>query len=304
MTVFNRKAKQLQKDRAALSPDFEEYQYLRKEVGSRLTDRLHDMLDRKFPDVLELGCGGSSVVPYLESVPGVESVVRLNSSDIQLQQDPEPQASSKLKVHKVLGDEESLPFAKHSFDLVVSNLSLHWVNDLPGVFRQVQQVLKPDGLFLASMFGEATLWELRNAFLVGEQEREGGISNHVSPFAGVADIGDLLTRARFGLPTVDQESIVVDFKDPFVLMKELRLMGESNAQLSRRPYVPRDTFYAAAAAYKALYGKPNGGVPATFQIVYLIGWSPHPSQQQALSPGSAKASMKEFSQQVGEFKTL
>ncbi|KAL6042274.1 NDUF5 hydroxylase [Balamuthia mandrillaris] len=212
--------------------------------------------------------------------------------------------NNAVKVHKVLGDEESLPFAKHSFDLVISNLSLHWVNDLPGVFRQVQQVLKPDGLFLASMFGEATLWELRNAFLVGEQEREGGISNHVSPFAGVADIGDLLTRARFGLPTVDQESIVVDFKDPFVLMKELRLMGESNAQLSRRPYVPRDTFYAAAAAYKALYGKPNGGVPATFQIVYLIGWSPHPSQQQALSPGSAKASMKEFSQQVGEFKTL
>lgn len=105
--------------------------------------------------------------------------------------------------------------------MVISNLSLHWINDLPGVLTQIRRILKPDGLFLASMFGEETLWELRsgpiplhraycwpklmeqhrNAFLVAEQERDGGISNHVSPFVGVSDVGDLLTRANFALPT-------------------------------------------------------------------------------------------------------
>lgn len=112
-----------------------------------------------------------------------------------------------------------LPFEENTFDLVISNLALHWINDLPGVLTQIRRVLKPDGLFLASMFGEETLWELRystkpprlvihakaftfrNAFLIAEQERDGGISNHVSPFAGVSDVGDLLTRAKFALPT-------------------------------------------------------------------------------------------------------
>ncbi len=204
---------------------------------------------------------------------------------------------SAVKPERVVADEELIPFEEGTFDLVISNLALHWVNDLPGVLAQIRRVLKPDGLFLASMFGEETLWELRNAFLVAEQDRDGGISNHVSPFAGVSDVGDLLTRAKFALPTstlssfhshahartrtrtrtpnallllwvlaVDQEELVVDFADAFTLMRDLRGMGESNAQHFRRPYVPRSTMYAAAAAYKTLYGKEDGRVPATFQV--------------------------------------
>jgi len=178
------------------------------------------------------------------------------------------------------------------------------VNDLPGCFSQVRSILKPDGVFLVSMFGEETLWELRNSFLLAEQEREGGVSNHISPFVGVSDVGELLTRAKFALPTVDQEKIEVNYADPFVLMRDLREMGESNCQRMRRPYVPLTTFFSAAATYKALYSNPDGSVPATFQIVYGIGWAPHASQQRPKERGSAQFSLKDISDHAGEFKSF
>ncbi|ELR17109.1 methyltransferase domain containing protein [Acanthamoeba castellanii str. Neff] len=283
MNVFNRHVKRLQRDRAAADPESQDYDYLRKEIAARLADRLNDILDREFPSVLALGGAAAGVAEHLQEIPGVKRIVQLDSS---------------LKPERVVADEELIPFEEGTFDLVISNLALHWVNDLPGVLAQIRRVLKPDGLFLASMFGEETLWELRNAFLVAEQDRDGGISNHVSPFAGVSDVGDLLTRAKFALPTIDQEEVVVDFADAFTLMRDLRGMGESNAQHFRRPYVPRSTMYAAAAAYKALYGKEDG------RVVYMIGWCPHESQQKPKERGSAQFSLKEFAHSVGELKVV
>lgn len=154
------------------------------------------------------------------------------------------------KILNLLGDEEHLPFSPASFDLIVSNLSLHWINDLPGAMTQARDVLKPDGVFLASMFGGNTLKELRVAFQLAEQEREGGISPHISPSAHVADCGSLLQAAGFALPTVDVDTITVSYPDALVLMEHLQGMGESSAILTRRPYVSRETFLAAAAIYQ------------------------------------------------------
>lgn len=304
MNVFNRHVKRLQRDRAAADPESQDYDYLRKEIAARLADRLNDILDREFPSVLALGGAAAGVAEHLQEIPGVKRIVQLDSSPLSLARDQHLDADLAIKPERVVADEELIPFKEGTFDLVISNLALHWVNDLPGVLAQIRRVLKPDGLFLASMFGEETLWELRNAFLVAEQDRDGGISNHVSPFAGVSDVGDLLTRAKFALPTIDQEEVVVDFADAFTLMRDLRGMGESNAQHFRRPYVPRSTMYAAAAAYKALYGKEDGRVPATFQVVYMIGWCPHESQQKPKERGSAQFSLKEFAHSVGELKVV
>jgi NADH dehydrogenase [ubiquinone] 1 alpha subcomplex assembly factor 5 len=178
------------------------------------------------------------------------------------------------------------------YDLVTSNLNIHWVNDLPSLLFQVQDRLRPDGLALLSVFGGDTLMELRDAFLVAEQEREGRVSVRVSPMVGVADAGSLLGKAKFALTTVDAETIVINYRDIFQLMEDLRGMGESNAAVLRGPPLKRSTLFAAASAYQALYGNEDGTIPATFQIFFLTGWKPSENQQQPKRRGSASYSLK------------
>jgi len=164
------------------------------------------------------------------------------------------------------------------------------VNDLPGVMIQAQQLLRPDGLFLAVMLGGDSLFELRNALSVAEQEREGGLSARVSPQISTDDAGSLLTRAGYKLLTVDTDQLVVPYPDAITLMHELRAMGESNAATHRRGWLSRETMLAAAAVYQQLYADEleDGQVviPATFELVYMIGWAPGAQQPQPLARGS------------------
>ena len=134
----------------------------------------------------------------------------------------------------VAGDEELLPFADGSFDLAVSNLSLHWVNDLPGALLQLRRALKPDGLFIGAMLGGDTLFELRRCLMEAELDLTGGVSARISPFAEVRDAGGLLQRAGFSLPVVDSDTLTVTYDSAFKLMADLRGMGETNAGLNRR----------------------------------------------------------------------
>jgi SAM-dependent methyltransferase len=185
----------------------------------------------------------------------------------------------------VVAEEDALPFAPESFDLVMSVLSLHAVNDLPGALVQIRQVLKPDGLFLAALFGGDTLSELRRAFASGESDVAGGVSPRVSPFADVRALGALLQRAGFALPVADSERTSVRYSKFETLAADLRALGETNALAERRrKFLPR----AVLAATLAHLQDADGKFPATFEIVYLTGWSPHESQQQPLRPGSAK----------------
>ena len=173
------------------------------------------------------------------------------------------------------------------FDLVVSILRLHGMNDLPGALAQIRRALKPDGLFVAALFGGATLFELRDAFAAGEIETIGGITPRVAPFADVRELGALLQRAGFALPVADVERTTVRYRDFATLANDLRLMGETNA-LAERQNLSRATLRAALAHYAAKHSEPDGRLRATFDIVYLTGWAPHESQQQSLKPGSAK----------------
>jgi SAM-dependent methyltransferase len=188
----------------------------------------------------------------------------------------------------VCADEEFLPFATQSLDLVLSNLSLHWVNDLPGALSQIRMALKPDGLLLAALFGTETLKELRNVLIEAEAEVAGGVAPRVSPFTDVRDAGNLLTRAGFALPVVDAETVTVTYSDMFKLMADLRAMGETNAVIERRHVPTRsDVFLRAAALYAERFSDPRGRITATFQIITMTAWAPHASQQKPLRPGSA-----------------
>lgn len=189
----------------------------------------------------------------------------------------------------VVCNEEALPFATGSFDLVTSLLVLHGLNDLPGALVQIRRVLKPDGLFIAALLGGATLTELRQAFMAAEAELEGGASPRVAPFADVRDMGGLLQRADFALPVADVDTLSVRYTEPFALMRDLRAMGLTNSLVARRRTpLRRATLLRVAEIYLERFAGPNGRVTATFDLVWLSGWAPHAGQQRPLRPGSAK----------------
>jgi SAM-dependent methyltransferase len=183
---------------------------------------------------------------------------------------------------------EMLGLDRQNFDVGVSVFSLQTINDLPGALIQVRRALKPDGLFLAALFGGGTLKELRDSFAHGESETLGGISPRISPFADVRDLGSLLQRAGFALPVADGERLTVRYGDFSALVRDLRAHGQTNAlsERSRKP-LRRATLAAMLEHYRDRHSD-DGKLLATFEILYLTGWAPHESQQQPLRPGSAK----------------
>jgi SAM-dependent methyltransferase len=238
-----------------------------------LEERLSTVL-RTFSLAVDVGTPTPAAAEALRRNGRADTVIRLS---------PAPEAGS------VLGDEERLPFSGERFDLAVSLLALHGVNDLPGSLIQIRCALKPDGLFIGALLGGSTLTELRQALTQAEAEIEGGVSPRVAPFADLRDIGGLLQRAGFALPVTDSDMVRVRYADAFALMQDLRRMGLTNALHDRRRTpLRRATLMRTAEIYAERFGDPDGRIPATFEIVWLSGWTPHESQQKPLRPGSAK----------------
>jgi len=247
-----------------------------------LADRLDDVT-RKFPRALDLGCHGGEMAAALRGRGGIETLAQCDLSTAMARQ-------AAVNGHATLvADEELLPFAPESFDLVISNLSLHWVNDLPGCLLQIRHCLKPDGLLLAAMLGGDTLQELRQSLMEAELAEAGGVSPRLSPFADLRDAGGLLQRAGFALPVIDGDRLTVSYPDILKLMRDLRGMGETNAVRARtsRP-VSRAVAARADEIYRQRFGDGAGRLAATFQIIYLTAWAPAAGQQRALAPGSAR----------------
>lgn len=261
-------------DRALLRARFSRAQKLGPEefllarVAEDMAERLHATL-RDFAEAVDLGTPGTALGAALQArLPNLRTV-------------PIP-------------DDEHLDLAPQSQQLIVSALALQFVNDLPGVLAQIHAALKPDGLLLAAMIGGETLTELRQAFAAAEVEIEGGMSPHVAPLADLRDIGALLQRARFALPVADVDRVIVRYGNVFSLMQDLRRMGAGNILTQRRRTpLRRATLLRMAEIYAERFADPDGRIRATFDIVWLSGWSPHESQQQPLKPGSAKFSLED-----------
>jgi len=271
--VFDRRAVRQHRDRAA--DRFDDNDFLFREIGARLIERLDDV-NRRFARVLDVGCRTGLLRAALGRRAGVETVVGMDLSARMVARTGRP---------ALVADEEQLPFADGSFDLVVSNLALHWTNDLPGALVQLRRALKPDGLLLAALFGGDTLAALRAALLGAELAETDGARPRVSPVADVRDAGMLLQRAGFELPVVDADTISVSYPDVLALMRDLRVMGETNAVAERQRTLTRRGVLARAGA---LYPRePDGRIRAGFQAIFLTGWAPHESQPKPLKPGSA-----------------
>lgn len=259
--VFDRRSVRLHRDRAA--DQFLQYRFLKEEAVEGLADRLLD-IKRSFPMGLDLGCHDGTFAALVGTRGGIGSLVQMDMSRSMLGQ------TTGLRV---VGDEEFLPFQANTFDLVVSALSLHWVNDLPGCLAQIRRILKPDGLFLGCLLGGQTLRELRQVLLKAELEVEGGVSPRVSPFIELRDAAALLQRARFDLPVADSDPRIVTYPDMLSLMRDLRGMAEVSALVTRRKSFTRAATLARAAA---LYAEEQSSTPsritASFELMYLTGW--------------------------------
>ncbi|WP_417794311.1 methyltransferase domain-containing protein [Terasakiella pusilla] len=280
MNVFDRKLVRAHRDRAAKT--WEDFDFLHKEVAERICDRLDDVL-RDFPLALDIGCHGGDIAEVIGQRGKVQHLIQCDFSQGMAQRAREQGAAT------LVADEEFLPFGHETFDLIVSNLSLHWVNDLPGALLQINRSLKPDGLFIGTMFGTETLRELRQCLNEAEMEVDGGISPRVSPFADVRDAGMLLQRAGFNLPVVDTDGVEVRYENPMKLMKDLKGMGENNKVLERRKnFTKRELIMRAMQRYVEEFSGDDGRVPATFQVMFLTAWKPDPSQQKPMTPGSAQ----------------
>ncbi|KAJ3094950.1 NADH dehydrogenase [ubiquinone] 1 alpha subcomplex assembly factor 5 [Physocladia obscura] len=257
--VFDRARKLRQRDDAAAAAQ-READYLKDEVAARLADRLLDIKGRVFADALDVGAGPGFLARHLDSAlvrrltmldssrkmltrdadsatpqsqTSAQSPIQLQLQQLHLQTNDTDSNTDTIPITAVCADEEFLPFANDSFDAVFSSMALHWVNDLPGVLRQITNILKPDGLFLAAMPGGDSLFELRSSLQLAETERTGGVSPRVSPMATMRDLGALLSRAGMTLTTVDSDEIVVGYPSMYELIEDLRSMGEQNASIHR-----------------------------------------------------------------------
>jgi NADH dehydrogenase [ubiquinone] 1 alpha subcomplex assembly factor 5 len=269
MQVFDRTLVRRRRDRAA--PGIQAVAPVLEAAAEHLLDRLDDTTHR-FTQALEIG-GRGVVAPKLRA-RGIGMVV---SADLS------PRMASGAGGLPVAADEEWLPFAPGSFDLIVASLSLHWVNDLPGALVQLRRALKPDGLFLASLPALGTLQPLREALGAAEAELRGGISPRVSPFPELRDGASLLQRAGFALPVADRDRLQLHYRTPLALLHDLRAAGEGNATLARDGRIPPRALFPLALSRLA-----EGEVlPVALEMLVLTGWAPAPTQQQPARPGSA-----------------
>jgi len=277
--LFDRSLLRRRRDRAA--GEFADYDFLHARVADDLLDRV-ESLTRDFDTCLVIGGGGAIGRALKDRPQAAAKIGRLIETDLS-------PAMAALSEHPAAAlDEEALPVREGSVDLVLSCLSLHWTNDLVGALIQINYALKPDGFFAGAVLGGATLTELRQALKAAEGalEREPGL--RVSPYADTIDMAGLIARAGFAMPVSDVDRVTARYGNAFVLMRDLRKMGETNV-LFDRPRTPgsKALFVKAAEAYSHAFADEDGRIPATFEVIHFAGWGPHPDQPKPKRPGSA-----------------
>lgn len=313
--VFDWQTKWQHKERAAANvQQSRQVDYVRDEVAFRLCERLLD-ISRQFPKVLDFGANACNIARVLtrpDPDPDSSKAVRepistrvgqmicTDISETSLFRDQDLPFNQEIDItRQVLPSPEYVPYEPETFDLVLSSLSLHWMNDLPSVLTQINNCLKPDAPLLAAMSGGDSLFELRGSLQLAEQERLGGIGTHTSPLADVRDVGNLLTRAGFKLLTVDVDDIIVDYPSVFALMADLQAMGEANAALRRDlGGLNRDVLLATESIYRELYGEEQEDgsltIPATFRTIYMIGWKEGANQPQPMQRGTGQTNLTDI----------
>lgn len=271
--IFDGRRRRLRRDRAF--PGFAAHDFLWARIADELIDRL-DAVRRPFAAALDLDCLDGRIGRSL-----VARGIQVVSAD--------PGARFAGAAGGVQCDEDRLPFADASFDLVTAAGGLETVNDLPGALLLIRRALRPDGLFLGALIGGASFPRLRAALLACDPERAVA---RVHPQIDVRAAGDLLARAGFALPVADAERVTVRYTSLFALVADLRGAGATSLLAGPAPAIGRAALARAAEAFQA-FAEPDGKVSETVEIVHLLGWAPAPSQPQPARRGSATTSLAE-----------
>ncbi|MDC1382143.1 methyltransferase domain-containing protein [Candidatus Puniceispirillum sp.] len=269
----------LRRNRQRAASSYAKFSFLKDEAAMRLADRV-DLMRYNFDLCLDIGAHDGRLWNHLACLGKIGTM---------LHSDPGAKFAENSSWPFVVHDFTTLPFAEGKFDAVFSCLNLHWIDDLPGLILQIRNLLRPNGLCLISLLGGNSLNELRASMIAAEQDIIGGSSPRCAPMADIRDVGGLLARAGLALPVADSDRLTVNYPHMFRLMEDLRGMGEQNALIGRQRYpTRRDVFLRAAEIYQEKFGKADGSIPVSFEIITLTGWAPHSSQQKPLRPGSAK----------------
>jgi len=264
--LFDRALHRKRLDRAAAG--FDAAGFLKARAADDMVARLEPIM-REFPVAVDLSARTGAFARAVATSDVAGRIGLLVEADLSL-----AMLAGRGGV-RLVADDERLPFAAASLDLVVSTLGLHWTNDVVGALIQVRRALKPDRLFIGAFLGGVTLTELRQSLVAAEAEILGGAGSRVSPFADAADAASLLQRAGFVQPVADVDRVTVTYEHPLRLLADLRQMGETNVLAERHPRaLTRALLARAAAIYAERFAHPDGRVPATFEILTLTGWTP------------------------------
>lgn len=274
--IFDRTLRAMRRDR--MIRDFADHDFLYRAMLDELIDRLRDV-QRDLPEALVIGAPDDSARRALEAMG--KRVVCV---------DPGFLAARGCALGgglAVQADEDALPFADDSFDLVLACGTLDSVNDLPGALILMRRILRPDGLMLAAFAGAGGLPVLKAALLAGEGDRAG---QHIHPQVDVRSAGDLLSRAGFAMPVADGDMLTVRYGDIVRLMRDLRGMGATNVLTDRPPHLTRDVLMRAGGHF-ASAADADGRTAEQMAMLFLSGWKPDPSQAKPARRGSATMSL-------------
>ena len=256
--IFDRNV--LAQKRSNIANSLSKADFLIKRSFEDILERLSE-ITRDFPSILNLGCRNSYGSNVLAQRYGTKKVVETEFYS----------GFSDGGAIKIITDEEQLPFANNQFDLIVSVLNFHSVNDLPGCLIQLKNILKPNGVLIASMFGEINLPELRETLFKTELEHLGGISPRVMPCVELKQLGALLQRAGFTSPVVDKDHIEVHYSHPLELLHDLRNMGETNIMINKnKKYLGKEFWRKFSENYIKDFSNSDEEVIASFEILTML----------------------------------
>ena len=262
--------------------------FLIQEAANMMAERL-DATNRDFDIAVDVFSPFNNMLEHLKASSKTNKLYKVAKTNAKT-----PATAPSDTIQTIVGTREEISLSPQSVNLITSVMGLHWSNDLPGTFTQIKNALIEDGLFLAALPGDRTLTELRDSMLTAESMINGNATLRIDPFGEIRQIGSLLQRAGFALPVVDSELLTVRYASLKKLISDLRAMGATSSLYSNRHFGPRNLFEKTEEVYRERYQDPDGKIRATFEIIFVSGWSPHSSQQKPLKRGTAQNKLSDF----------
>jgi NADH dehydrogenase [ubiquinone] 1 alpha subcomplex assembly factor 5 len=272
--IFDNRRREALRNRSAYANQAD--LFLWRHIADDLAERL-DCVSRDFEAPLVLGPLAMRTTDFLAPRHGPATLAPTSASE-----------AARLGVVSVY--EGQLPYDQGQFDLIIAAGTLDSVNDLPGLLVQIRRSLRPDGLFLGTLFGAGTLATLKSALLAADGDRP---SAHIHPQIELKSSSDLLHRTGFALPVADRDGIDVRYSDWRRLVNDLRAHGLGNALAGPRAYAGKAIMQRLDAGWRHLADE-QGKVRERFELLHLSGWAPAPSQPKPAQRGSGKVSLAQI----------